>query len=82
MTSSSEVVPSSAVPLQDTWCLWFDRYIGPGFSAEEYAAAMLCVCEVADIAMFWRWINNLPAANVLEPSCSYHLMKKDIRPVW
>ena len=81
MTSS----PSSSeevVPLQDTWSLWFDRYIGPGYSADEYAAAMLHVCAISDIQTFWCWFNNLPSAHSLEASCTYHLMKKNIRPVW
>jgi hypothetical protein len=84
MTSSprENSAVESLLPLQDTWCLWFDRYIGPGFSAEEYAEAMLHVCSIADVQTFWRWFNNIPSARSLEASCTYHLMKKDIRPVW
>ena len=70
------------IPLEDTWCLWFDRYIGPGFSADEYAAAMLEVALFEDIQSYWRWMNNLPSAHQLEVSCTYHLKKKGIRPLW
>lgn len=70
------------IPLDSTWCLWFDRYIGPGFSAEEYAAAMLEVALFEDIQSYWRWMNNLPSARQLDVSCTYHLMKKGIRPIW
>jgi len=71
-----------SIPLENTWCLWFDRYIGPGFSADEYAAAMLEVAHFDDIQSYWRWTNNLPTAGQLESTCSYHLMKKGIRPIW
>jgi len=70
------------IPLENSWCLLFDRYIGPGFSAEEYAAAMLEVSLFDDIQSYWRWMNNLPTAQQLEASCTYHLMKKGIRPLW
>ena len=68
--------------LGDTWVLWFDRYIGPGFSAEEYAAAVKEVCTFNTVQGFWCWYNNLPAASTLDSSCTYHLMKKGIKPLW
>mmetsp|Transcript_34295 Transcript_34295/g.96650 ORF Transcript_34295/g.96650 Transcript_34295/m.96650 type:complete len:266 (+) Transcript_34295:146-943(+) len=70
------------IPLQDTWVLWFDRYIGPGFSAEEYAAALKEVCTFSSVQEFWCWYNHLPQASGLDVSCTYHLMKQGIRPLW
>jgi len=76
------VSKSDAVMLQHAWCLWFDRYIGRGFTAHEYADAIKMVFEVKTIQEFWRWYNNLPGAAALDPSCTYHLMKTGIRPLW
>ena len=73
---------SKPVELEHAWCLWFDRYIGRGFTAHEYADAIKKVFEVKTIQEFWRWYNNLPGAAALDPSCTYHLMKSGIRPLW
>jgi len=80
--SSDRSYSDESIPLENSWCLWFDRYIGPGFSADEYAAAMLEVALFDDIQSYWRWTNNLPTATQLDLTCSYHLMKKGIRPLW
>jgi hypothetical protein len=82
---SKDVIEFNALeelPLNDEWVLWFDRYIGPGFSAEEYAAAVKEVCSFHSVQGFWCWYNNLPPASSLDPSCTYHLMKKGIKPLW
>jgi len=68
--------------LQYSWCLWFDRYIGRGFTAHEYADAIKDIFVVSTVQNFWRWYNNLPSAAKLDPSCTYHLMKNGIRPLW
>jgi len=78
----SKCVVDYPIPLEHSWCLWFDRYIGPGFSAEEYAQAMLEVVSFSDIQSYWRWFNHLPTAKQIDTSCTYHLMKKGIRPLW
>lgn len=70
------------VYFEHAWCLWFDRYIGRGFTAHEYADAIKEVFVVQTIQDFWRWYNNLPSAAELDPSCTYHLMKHGIRPLW
>jgi hypothetical protein len=70
------------VYFEHAWCLWFDRYIGRGFTAHEYADAIKEVFVVKTIQEFWRWYNNLPGAAELDPSCTYHLMKNGIRPLW
>jgi len=80
--SSNSSFSEEPIPLENAWCLWFDRYIGPGFSADEYAASMLEVAIFDDVQSYWRWTNNLPEAGKLEATCSYHLMKKGIRPLW
>jgi len=71
-----------SVWLQSSWCLWFDRYIGRGFTASEYAEAIKQVFVVNGVQDFWKWYNNLPTASDLDPSCTYHLMKHGIRPLW
>jgi hypothetical protein len=77
-----EMKMSEPVLLHNTWCLWFDRYIGRGFTAAEYAEAIKEIFVVNQVQEFWRWFNNLPSASNLNPSCTYHLMKKGIRPLW
>jgi len=70
------------IPLEDAWCIWFDRYIGRGYTAQEYSDAIKQVCCFNTVQNFWRWFNNLPTAGELEVSCTYHLMKEGIRPLW
>jgi len=82
MVCGGGVSNGDVVVLQHAWCLWFDRYIGRGFTAHEYADAIKMVFEVKTIQEFWRWYNNLPGAAALDPSCTYHLMKTGIRPLW
>jgi len=68
--------------LENEWAFWFDRYIGPGKSVEEYADAMKKLGKVHSVQDFWRWFNNLPAPRELPPRSSYHLMKEGVRPMW
>ena len=79
---SSFALAPAFVPLQTTWSLYFDRYIGPGFTAEEYAAAIKEICVIDTVQTYWQWFNHLPSASSISASCSYHLMKGGIRPLW
>ena len=82
-TAAVSAVPTPMeAPLEHKWCLYFDRYIGPGFSADEYAAAIAEICTLDSVPTYWSWFNNLPNAGDLDPSCTYHLMKSGIRPLW
>jgi translation initiation factor 4E len=80
--SASPPPSQDAIPLENSWRLSFDRYIGPGFTAEEYADAITDICTVDSIQSYWAWFNNLPTAGELDASCTYHLMKSGIRPLW
>ena len=68
--------------LGSPWSLYFDRYIGPNLPPSAYAKAMVEICTIDSIQTFWNWFNNLPPASELNSSCSYHLMKSGIRPLW
>jgi len=70
------------IPLESNWSFWFDKYIGPGKSAEEYANALLQIGTFDSIQGFWQWYNNLPRATLLEVSSSVHLMKANVKPVY
>jgi hypothetical protein len=90
MSTSNNVTEESSatrcvgedLPLKDDWSFWFDRYIGKGCTAQEYNEAMLHIADFGAICTFWSWFNNLPSAAEIDQSCTYHLMKKGIRPVW
>lgn len=82
ITTVSPTAPLEKLPLPSNWCLFFDRYIGPGFTADEYAAAIAEICTLESVPSYWSWFNNLPHAGDLDPSCTYHLMKSGIRPLW
>eukprot|EP00009_Paramoeba_aestuarina_P008075 CAMPEP_0201523406 /NCGR_PEP_ID=MMETSP0161_2-20130828/19686_1 /ASSEMBLY_ACC=CAM_ASM_000251 /TAXON_ID=180227 /ORGANISM="Neoparamoeba aestuarina, Strain SoJaBio B1-5/56/2" /LENGTH=263 /DNA_ID=CAMNT_0047922511 /DNA_START=261 /DNA_END=1052 /DNA_ORIENTATION=- len=89
MTTPSTSEASSAsenalvlLPLENKFTLYFDRYIGPGFSAEEYAEAIAEICTLDTVTSYWGWFNNLPPAGELDASCTYHLMKTGIKPLW
>eukprot|EP00008_Paramoeba_atlantica_P010483 CAMPEP_0201492032 /NCGR_PEP_ID=MMETSP0151_2-20130828/32032_1 /ASSEMBLY_ACC=CAM_ASM_000257 /TAXON_ID=200890 /ORGANISM="Paramoeba atlantica, Strain 621/1 / CCAP 1560/9" /LENGTH=288 /DNA_ID=CAMNT_0047878681 /DNA_START=199 /DNA_END=1065 /DNA_ORIENTATION=+ len=68
--------------LPNDWTLWFDRYIGRGCTAQQYNDALKQICQLSSIHDFWSWFNNLPSARELDPTCTYHLMKDNIRPTW
>lgn len=70
------------VHFENQWTLWFDKYLGPGKTVEEYAAAMQEIGTFSTVQDFWRYFNNLPPFPKLPPGASLHLMKKGIRPLW
>jgi len=74
--------PTSPVPLQNSWCFWFDKYLGPGLTLSEYEAAMRNLGSFSTVQEFWKYFNNIPSASKLPPRTSYHLMKAGIKPLW
>jgi len=70
------------VMLENKWTLWFDRYLGPGLSVEEYQASLKKLGTFNTIQDFWKWFNNIPSAENLPARTSYHIMKEGIRPLW
>jgi len=70
------------VYLENSWTFWYDKYIGPKKTVEEYEAALVKIATFDCIQDFWKWHNNLPAVNMIQTSSSFHLMKCGIRPLW
>jgi len=72
----------SLIPLQNSWSFWFDRYLGPGLTVQEYEEGLKKLGTFSTVQDFWKWHNNLPDVSKLPPKTSYHLMKENIRPLW
>jgi translation initiation factor 4E len=72
---------SKLVPLDCSWTFWYDKYIGPGKTVQEYHDALIVVGSFNSVQDFWRYQNHIPITNVKETS-SLHLMKSGIRPLW
>jgi len=68
--------------LENTWSFWYDKYIGPGQSFQEYEAALHQLGSFSSIQDFWKWYNFMPPITQLPPRSSYHLMKHGIKPLW
>lgn len=70
------------VYLDSPWTFWYDRYPGPGLTAEQYADAMKKIATVDNIQDFWGIYNNLPGLETIPNKSSYHLMKNESLPLW
>lgn len=70
------------IPLENEWVFWFDRYLGPGLSVEQYEASLKPLGSFYTVQDFWKYYNNIPSVEQLGPRTSYHVMKKGIRPLW
>ena len=68
--------------LERAWCFWFDQYIGPNKSPDQYRAAQTRIATFDTIQKFWQWYNHLPAIGELRSGSSYHLMRSGVRPLW
>lgn len=68
--------------LENAWCFWHDKFIGPGLSVAEYEASLHRLCTFKTVQEFWKCFNNLPAVDKLRPKSSFHLMKEGISPLW
>jgi len=92
-TSSYQLRPSSQmaegqtelaepVQLENSWCFWHDKYLGPSQSMEEYEASLQKLCTFSSIQDFWKNFNYLPPIEKLKMKSSFHMMKSGIRPIW
>jgi hypothetical protein len=70
------------VPLENSWCFWHDKFIGPSVSVAEYEASLHKLCTFSTVQDFWKCFNNLPPVDKLRPKSSFHLMKDGISPLW
>jgi len=70
------------VSLENTWSFWYDKFIAPGQSVEEYEASLHKLCTFSTIQDFWKNFNNLPSVDKLKQKSSFHMMKAGIRPIW
>jgi len=68
--------------LENAWCFWHDKFIGPGLSVAEYEASLHKLCTFKSVQEFWKCFNNLPMVDKLRPKSSFHLMKEGISPLW
>jgi len=68
--------------LDSPWTFWYDKYPGPGLTAEQYASAMRKIATVNTIQDFWGIYNNLPGLETIPNKSSYHLMKFESLPLW
>eukprot|EP01097_Dermamoeba_algensis_P004971 TRINITY_DN3168_c0_g1_i1.p1 TRINITY_DN3168_c0_g1~~TRINITY_DN3168_c0_g1_i1.p1 ORF type:complete len:229 (-),score=45.78 TRINITY_DN3168_c0_g1_i1:126-812(-) len=68
--------------LENTWCFYHDKFLGPGQTAIDYEASLQKLCTFNTIQGFWNCYNNLPEVEKLKAKSSFHLMKHDIRPIW
>lgn len=68
--------------MENSWTFWYDKYIGPKKTVEEYEAALVKIATFDCIQDFWKWHNNLPCVALIQTSSSFHLMKSGIRPLW
>jgi len=73
---------SEPVSLENTWAFWYDKFIAPGQSVEEYEASLHKLCTFSTIQDFWKNFNNLPPVDKLKQKSSFHMMKAGIRPIW
>jgi len=79
---SSSKNKSEPVPLENSWCFWFDKYLGPGLTLSEYEASMKNLGSFSTVQEFWKYYNNITSASKLPPKTSYHLMKAGTKPLW
>eukprot|EP01098_Paradermamoeba_levis_P004529 TRINITY_DN1939_c0_g1_i1.p1 TRINITY_DN1939_c0_g1~~TRINITY_DN1939_c0_g1_i1.p1 ORF type:complete len:210 (-),score=44.93 TRINITY_DN1939_c0_g1_i1:209-838(-) len=70
------------IPFENSWAFWLDKYTGPGLTVEEYEASLLQLGVFSTVQEFWRWFNNLPKVDKLQPRMSYHMMKQGVKPLW
>jgi len=77
-----EATLEEPVQLENSWCFWHDKYLGPAQSVEEYEASLQKLCTFTTIQDFWKNFNNLPSIDKLKVKSSFHLMKAGIRPIW
>lgn len=68
--------------LENEWAFLYDRYIGPGHSVKDYAAAVKLIGTANTVQRFWSYYNNIPSVEKLGPGISYHLMRKGVLPLW
>ncbi|GAM22347.1 hypothetical protein SAMD00019534_055220 [Acytostelium subglobosum LB1] len=72
------------LPLENGWCFWEDHYVNHGERAtqEEYMASLRQISAFQSVQDFWSEFNKLPNLSKVPNNSCYHLMKKDVRPVW
>jgi len=79
---STQQDTTEPVSLENTWSFWYDKFIAPGQSVEEYEASLHKLCTFSTIQDFWKNFNNLPSVDRLKQKSSFHMMKAGIRPIW
>ncbi|EFA74527.1 eukaryotic translation initiation factor 4E member 3 [Heterostelium album PN500] len=72
------------LPLENGWSFWEDHYINHGERAtqEEYLASLKQISSFSSVQGFWTEFNKLPHLSKVPNNSCFHLMKKDVRPIW
>lgn len=77
----STASPSSSIPLNATWVLWWDnpRLANP---EKEWAENLVNCGSFDTVERFWRIFNNLKPASTLPVGSNYHVFREGIMPTW
>jgi hypothetical protein len=76
-----ELRKAEAIPLQNEWTFWLDKYVA-NLSPEQYAANLKSISTVGTVQAFWSVFNNIVGPDKLTSRGSLHFMKKGIQPAW
>ncbi|RUS28471.1 translation initiation factor eIF 4e-like domain-containing protein [Jimgerdemannia flammicorona] len=76
-----ELRKSAAIPLQNEWTFWLDKYV-QGLSPAEYEQNLKIISTVGTVQAFWSVYNNIAGPDKLPFRSSLHFMKKGIKPIW